>query len=196
MYVNPATGCDCALMIIILSSVTLSVSEVSKVLIVHPVLQRIQLSLHLSGQVGSNLLGEVCSQLLGLILPERLGHVKQSAHVYVAAETFSINGAIFWHPADNTLLSTLVLSLTAAAFEDPLQHTGVFAKAGPEEGTGRGVLSEPVDVENLGKMSGGFSVLHAQPVTKVVPKVVPEERPHGKRVVHNHLAWKEILNIL
>lgn len=174
------------------SSVTTSLFldelPVSRVLIVHSVLQCLQLSLHLSWQISSNLLREVGSQLLRLLLPERRGHVEQGTHIHLAAQTFNVDGAIFWQPADNALLGCLVLPLPAAALEDPLQYAGVFAKAGPEEGAGCGVLSEPVDVEDLGQMSGGLSALHAQPVSEVVAKVVTEEGPHGKGVVHNHLA--------
>lgn len=163
---------------------------VSRVLIVHSVLQRLQLRLHLSGQIGSDLLTEVSSQLLRLLLPERLGHIEQSAHIHTAAQTFSVDGAIFWQPADDALLGRLVLPLPAAAPEDPLQCAGVFAEAWPEEGAGGGVLSEPVDVEDLGQVGGGLTALHAQPVREIVAKVVTEERTHGEGVVHNHLAWR------
>ena len=88
----------------------------------HSLLQSLQLSLHLSWQVSSNLLSEVGPQLLGLILPERLGHVKEGTHIHLAAQTFSVNGAICWQSADHALLSRLVLPLSAAALEDPLQH--------------------------------------------------------------------------
>lgn len=154
----------------------------------HSVLQRLQLGLHLRRQVSSDLLREVGSQLLRLVLPERLGHIEQGSHIHLAAQTFSVDGAVFWQPADDALLGRLVLPLPADALEDPLQRAGVFAEARPEEGAGRGVLSEPVDVEDFGQLSGRLSALHAQPVSEVVAKVVTEERPHGKGVVHNDLA--------
>lgn len=163
-------------------------TSVSGVLAVDSVLQRLQLSLHLSRQISSNLLTEVGSQLLCFLLPERLGHIKQGSHIHIGTQTFSVDGAIFWQPADNALLGHLVLPLPTAAFKDPLQDTGIFTKAGPEEGTCCRVLSEPIDVKDLRQMSFSFSVLHAQPVSEVVAKVVTEEGSHGKRVVHNYLA--------
>lgn len=156
----------------------------------HSVLQRLQLSLHLRWQVGSDLLTEVGSQLFGLLLPERLGHVKQGAHIHTAAQALSVDGAILWEPADDALLGRLVVPLPTAALEDPLQDAGVFSEARPEEGARGWVLSEPVDVEDLRQLSGSFSALHAQPVSEVVTEVVAEERPHGEGVVHDHLAWK------
>ena len=157
---------------------------VTVVLLVHPVLQRLQLSPNLSRQISSDLLREVRPQLFGLSLPERLGHIKQGSHIHAAAQAFSVDGALYRQPADDALLGRLVLPLPAAALEDPLQHAGILAKAGPEERTA-GVLSEPVDVEDLGQLSGGLAGLHAQPVTEVVAKVVAEEWSHGEGVVHN-----------
>lgn len=161
------------------------------VLMVHSVLQRLQLSLHLSWKISSDLLSEVSPQLFCLLLPERRRHVKESTHIHLPIQTFSVDGAIYWQPADNALLGCFVLSLPAASLEDPLQDAGVFTKARPQEGSGCWVLSEPVDVEDLGQLSGSFSGLHAQPVGEVVTKVVTKEGSHGKGVMHDHLSWSE-----
>ncbi|PWA25048.1 hypothetical protein CCH79_00015991 [Gambusia affinis] len=158
---------------------------------VDSVLQRLQLRLHLSGQICSDLLSEVRPQLLGLLLPERLGHIEQGAHIHLTAQTFSVDGAIFWQPTDVALLGRFLFPLSAAALEDPLQHAGVFSEPGPEEGAGGGILSEPVNVEDLGQLGGGLPGLHAQPMGEVVAEVVAKERTHGEWVVHDHLTWRK-----
>lgn len=192
MYLNPASDrlhpSDLNPESSVTTALFLEKLPVCMVSVVHSVLQCLELSLHLSRQIGSNLLSEVGSQLLRLLLPERCGHVEQGTHIHIAAQPFGVDGAILWQPADNALLGRLILPLSAAALEDPLQDAGVFTEAGPEEGAGRRILSEPVDMEDLGQMSGGLSALHAQPVSEVVTKVVTKERPHCKGVVHNYLA--------
>lgn len=156
--------------------------------VVHSVLQCLELSLHLSWKISSNLLSEVGSQLLCLLLPERPGHIEQGAHIHIAAQTFGVDGTVFRQPANNAFLGCLILTLSVAALENPLQDAGILTKSWPEEGTGRRILPEPVDVEDLGQLRGGLSALHAQPVSEVVTKVVTKEGPHGKGVMHNYLA--------
>lgn len=120
--------------------------------------------------------------------------MEEGVHVHAAAQARSVDGAALWQPADDALLGRLVFPLSAAALEDPLQDAGVFTEAWPEEGAAGRVLSEPVDVEDLWQLSGGFSALHAQPVSEVVAKVVPEEGPHGEGVVHEDFACAQTLH--
>ena len=72
--------------------------------------------------------------------------------------------------------------LVGDAVEDPLEHAGVLAVAGPEE-LAVGVLAEPVDVEDLGQgVAVGSFRADAEPVREVVGHVVTAERQHGEGV--------------
>lgn len=158
--------------------------------VVHSVLQGPELTLHLGRQVGSHLLAEVGPQLTGLLLPEGLGDVQQGTHVHAAAQALGVDGAVYGQPADGAAPGRLVLCLPAAAPEDPLQHAGVLAETGPQEGAAGRVLPEPVDVEDPGQLGRAGAALHAQPVGQVVAKVVAKEGPHGEGVVHQNLPCR------
>src|SRR5579883_2960140 len=70
------------------------------------------------------------------------------------------------------------VDLVVAALENPLQHAAVLAVAGPEEFP---VLigTEPVHVENLGKLRRGGTLADGEPVGEVVSHVVAAEGQHG-----------------
>ena len=82
------------------------------------------------------------------------------------------------HRADRRLVG---LAAPCDPLEDPLEHAGVLAVAGPEE-LAVLALQEPVDVEDLGELVRVRARAHRQPVAEVVGHVVPAERQHGERV--------------
>jgi hypothetical protein len=52
------------------------------------------------------------------------------------------------------------------------------------------IFAEPVDMEDLGQFIDVRPILEVEPVLQVLAEVVTKERPHGKRIVHYHLALK------
>ena len=77
------------------------------------------------------------------------------------------------------------------AVDHPLEHTHVFAVAGPDEFTVV-ALAEPVHAVNARqRVAASFElVFHVQPVLEIVAHVVAAKRQHGERVAahHAHLA--------
>src|SRR5665213_1928374 len=137
----------------------------------------------LLGELGRQLVAErrpVLTHLRQLRQPavgvdlEQLGH-----HLRRDVETLGIDPARAdrRHEPDGGFLGLRVPGQPA---EDPRQHPGVLAEAGPHELAGV-VLAEPVDVEDLRHL-GAFTPADGQPVVEVVAHVISAERQHRHRI--------------
>ncbi len=74
--------------------------------------------------------------------------------------------------------------LTCGPRKDPLDHSDIFAKAGPQKAA---VASAAKPVHHKDGRRPSQFLAHAEPVAQVVPKVVSKEGAHGEGVMH-HLA--------
>lgn len=159
-------------------------TTLSSLHLLHPLLQELQLSGHLIGQVVVHLCGEVLPHVLHLPLPELLIQGKQLIQVHLPLQALEIEGVGAWQVAHGRGHGA---GLTVHSPKHPVQDANVVAETGPKEASS-GALAEPVDVEDLGEL-GARAISHAQPVREILAEVVAKEGAHGERVMHDHLAW-------
>uniref|UniRef100_A0A182JJF7 Uncharacterized protein n=1 Tax=Anopheles atroparvus TaxID=41427 RepID=A0A182JJF7_ANOAO len=125
-------------------------------------LQLLELGGDLLRQIVGHLVVVVLLDLVHLPQPEVLRNGEQLALVHRTAEAIEVQGAL-GRDAANRRFPVAVGIIDAV--QDPLENAAVLAEAGPEE-LAVGVLAEPVDVEDLGRVATGDAgtLLHAQPV--------------------------------
>ncbi|OPZ84064.1 MAG: hypothetical protein BWY76_02006 [bacterium ADurb.Bin429] len=141
---------------------------------------------HLFGHARTELLKKGSDEL-GFFFPGVAINRQHFAHVrFRYLDAGKVNAVRGWQVANGRLNG---VGFIAAAVENPLEHTQVFAEARPQI-VAIFVLAEPIHVKDLRRIR--HMPPHLQPVTEIVTHIVATEGQHRHRVTAHFAEFSEL----